>query len=344
MASGFFLGGVSEGIADAEKRALERDRLTQDNSLRTRALDLTEARDKASMGINERAQTLAEKNAARTASREDIARVDKQIAEISAVVGETVKNATAAGRDPEVIKRSVAPLVETASRLAARVGRDPSMFSAQVDAMLTGPTTTEKAAATAEGEAFGKGVGQARAAKALEAAGVDPMGNFKSKDELVKAENALRDDFVKQSGPFIQMRDAKNRLDSLEASGAGDMALIFQFMKMLDPGSTVREGEYATAANSGGIPAAIQGYYNKALGTGAVGKKVRKEILEQANAFYEKQAVQHDKSATVYSNIAKRYKMNPDNVVIDLAPAAAKPKKTGSGDIPPPPPGFNPVP
>ena len=35
---------------------------------------------------------------------------------------------------------------------------------------------------------------------------------------------------------------------------AGDMALIFSYMKMLDPNSTVREGEYATAQDAGSIP------------------------------------------------------------------------------------------
>jgi hypothetical protein len=32
----------------------------------------------------------------------------------------------------------------------------------------------------------------------------------------------------------------------------GDMAMIYAFMKMLDPGSVVRESEYATAQNAGG--------------------------------------------------------------------------------------------
>lgn len=323
MANGFFLGGVSEGIADAEKRALERDRLTQDNALRTRALDLTEARNKADMGINERAQTLAEKNAARAASQESLARVDKQIADTMAVVGETVKSATAAGRDPEVIKRAVAPLVESAGRLAARVGRDPSTFAAQVDAMLTGPTTLEKATAEAQGKAQGEGLGKAAAAKALAAAGVvDPNAGFKDKGQMAQAEGSLRDDYRKDAGPFITIRDAKNRLDNIETTGAGDIALLFQYMKILDPGSTVREGEFATAASVAGVPGQIEALRQKVVGGGFLSKDARKQIKDQAQKIYESQAVQHDKMVTQYANITKRLGLNPDNVVIDLAPAA----------------------
>lgn len=317
MAGGFFLGGVAEGMGDAEKRALERDRLTSETGLRTRALDLTETKNKADIGINERAQTLAEKNAARSAGMQGAATVDKHIAETMAVVGETIKTAVAAGRDPATIQKAVAPLVESAKRLAARAGRDPAVFDAQVGAMLTSPTLVEVAGA----KGTAAGVEKVATAKALTAAGFeDEHGGFKTKDEKVKAENTLRDDFVKQSQPFISMRDAKNRLDNLEKTGAGDMTLVFQFMKMLDPGSTVREGEYASAANSGGVPSSVQALYNKAIGEGSIGDKARKEILGQANKIFESAATQHDKTATTFAAIAKRYKLDPNNVAIDLAP------------------------
>jgi len=47
-----------------------------------------------------------------------------------------------------------------------------------------------------------------------------------------------------------QIREAAT---SKNPSGFKDMALIFAFMKTLDPGSTVREGEYATAQKNAGI-------------------------------------------------------------------------------------------
>lgn len=298
--------------------------------LRTRALDLTEKNQTASQGIAERAQTLAEKESARTAAREGAAVVDKHIAETMKVVGETVQSAVAAGRDPATIQKAVQPLVDSAKRLAARSGRDPSVFDAQVGAMLAGPTTIETTAATAQGKVEGEAKGKIAATRALAAAGVeDENAGFKSKDEKVKAEGALRDDFLKQAKEFITMRDAKNRLDNLEKTGAGDMALVFQFMKMLDPGSTVREGEYASAANSGGVPATVQSMYNKVVGGGVLGDKTRKEIMGQANKMFEAGAVQHDKLVTQFANVAKRSKLDPNNVIIDLSPSGGGGPITG---------------
>jgi hypothetical protein len=44
-----------------------------------------------------------------------------------------------------------------------------------------------------------------------------------------------------------------------------DQAAIFSWMKILDPGSTVREGEYATSENARGVPDTIKNYWNKVV-------------------------------------------------------------------------------
>lgn len=47
--------------------------------------------------------------------------------------------------------------------------------------------------------------------------------------------------------------------------GPASVAIVYKFMKSLDPASVVREGEFATAANSGGVPDNIMNVYNKLL-------------------------------------------------------------------------------
>lgn len=47
-------------------------------------------------------------------------------------------------------------------------------------------------------------------------------------------------------------------------SAQNDLSLIFGYMKMLDPGSVVREGEFANAQNTAGIPDRVINAYNKA--------------------------------------------------------------------------------
>lgn len=318
--NGFFLGGVAEGMESADKRALARSTLENEVALR-----------KQQLGISERAQALSEKNAARSAANDDVTRATTQISDLMTTAAETAKQGLAAGRDPATIGKAIAPLVEQAKRLAPYAKMDPTALEARGAALLTAPTQTEAtsaatnaAAAKAEGEAVGAARGQVRAATELQKAGVTPSP-FKDPKDKVAAEDSLRDDFLKQSTSFITLRDAKNRLDTLETTGAGDMALVFQYMKMLDPTSTVREGEYATASNSGGVPSAIQGLYNKALGEGSIGTKARAEILTQANKFYQAAGLQHDRLQNEFTKIAKSRGMNVDNVVINLAPNGVTP-------------------
>lgn len=310
MANGFFLGGMSDGISSSRKQGLAELANEQDVGLRTRALDITE------------------KNANRVAGQKDTERYDGLISDTMTQVSEIVKAGIAGGKDVATIQKAVAPLVQSAKDIAARVGRNPAALDAQVDALLTQPDMVT--AATVAGTA--KGAGQAAAAiaetRALNAAGYEAGGTIKDPKDRAAAENSLRDDFTKQAQPFVIQRDAKARLDNIETTGAGDMALVFTYMKLLDPTSTVREGEYATAANAAGVPSAIQGLYNKMIGGGQLDDKARNQIKSQANKFYESSAKQFDKLQTQFAGIAKRQGLKVDNVVIDLTPAEQTGKDT----------------
>ena len=59
--------------------------------------------------------------------------------------------------------------------------------------------------------------------------------------------------------------EGKIQKETDKPSPASDMALIFGFMKLLDPTSTVREGEYATVQNATGIPGRVTNAYNNAI-------------------------------------------------------------------------------
>jgi hypothetical protein len=59
----------------------------------------------------------------------------------------------------------------------------------------------------------------------------------------------------------------------------GDIAAVYTFMKALDPTSTVREGEYATAKNAGGISESLRNIVNKAIGNGFLGKEQLKDMM-----------------------------------------------------------------
>ena len=65
---------------------------------------------------------------------------------------------------------------------------------------------------------------------------------------VMNAANAMENTFMDMDWKKINGKMRLMKYDIAEPSGAGDMAMVFSFMKMLDPGSVVREGEFKTAA------------------------------------------------------------------------------------------------
>jgi len=68
---------------------------------------------------------------------------------------------------------------------------------------------------------------------------------------------------------------------------AGDLSLVFSFMKMLDPGSVVREGEFANARNAAGVPDRVLNLYNNLREGEILNPKQRGQFLAQANELAE---------------------------------------------------------
>ena len=64
--------------------------------------------------------------------------------------------------------------------------------------------------------------------------------------------NQLRGSIAKHNADFAKVQASFNKIERVKQkpSPAGDLALVFNFMKLLDPGSTVREGEFNNAANA----------------------------------------------------------------------------------------------
>jgi len=61
-------------------------------------------------------------------------------------------------------------------------------------------------------------------------------------------ENTLRDEFNTLTRDFRTVQDAHSKIKSVANTGAGDMSLLYSYVKLLDPGSVVRESDFATAA------------------------------------------------------------------------------------------------
>ena len=108
---------------------------------------------------------------------------------------------------------------------------------------------------------------------------------------------------------------ARVRAAGSDASGAGDLAMIFNFMKILDPGSTVREGEFANAQNTGGVDDKIIGLYNGIVNGKRLSQPQRDDFLAQAESLFEAQTTEAQKTATAFERIATNAGVNVNNVL-----------------------------
>lgn len=100
---------------------------------------------------------------------------------------------------------------------------------------------------------------------------------------------SVRNDVLRNSRTFLEEAAAFDRVQAASGSPspAGDLALIFNFMKLLDPGSTVREGEFANAQNTAGIPERIRGLYNRLVSGERLTEDQRRDFFSQARAQFD---------------------------------------------------------
>jgi len=127
-------------------------------------------------------------------------------------------------------------------------------------------------------------------------------------------------DLSKPVKDFVDVGFAYSRVVSSasDVSGASDLSLIFNFMKVLDPGSVVREGEFATAQNTGGVDQKIIGLYNRIREGDFLTPKQRADFLNVATRLYRGAEDQYKSIAEQYSNFAKEAGLDPALVIPDF--------------------------
>jgi hypothetical protein len=140
--------------------------------------------------------------------------------------------------------------------------------------------------------------------------------------ETLKAGEAdrIRDDFMKAGGEFVKVRDSYARVlaSAKEPSAAGDLSLIFNYMKMLDPGSVVRESEFATAAASGSLGERVKGQVAKIQSGQRLSDNVRKDFVDRSNALYSEALKSQLDLEAQFKSMAQRRQLDVERAVPDL--------------------------
>ena len=133
----------------------------------------------------------------------------------------------------------------------------------------------------------------------------------------IKDEASLRKEFNDQSKYFKGISQSFGKVLATDPTAAGDVSLIFAYMKMLDPGSVVREGEQATAANAAGVPSRVMNLYNRVLTGERLTGPQRADFRKQAQNIYDLALSDQSQIVARYTSIAEEKGMKPGTIIFD---------------------------
>jgi hypothetical protein len=132
--------------------------------------------------------------------------------------------------------------------------------------------------------------------------------------ELFELEKQVRKEYTDLTKDYRTVAQAFDRVAASQDTGPGDIALIFNYMKMLDPGSTVREGEFSTAQNSGGIPTAIRNTYNQAVAGERLTAEQRASFKSQAEDLFAAAAKSEERARVSLMPVIKKYGLDENQI------------------------------
>lgn len=225
-------------------------------------------------------------------------RVAQQGAELGKTTAET-KKLTAEARFEE-IKALFAP-----QNFRAALG----LTAAQTESARGSAASSYASAAASRATA-----GRENAAAKQILSGVIPF------EKRPEAEGKLRKEYSDQTKGYQDVKSAYSRILSVSApkspeeEGPADLALIFNYMKMLDPGSTVNTGEFANASNAAGVPDRIKNQYNKLVTGGRLNPTTRAAFTGQAKNLFNAASTQEKTVRKGVERIAKGYGLDPQNI------------------------------
>lgn len=148
-----------------------------------------------------------------------------------------------------------------------------------------------------------------------------------------EAEAKFRKEYSDQTKGYQDVKSAYGRILAVsdpktpDEEAPADLALVFNFMKMQDPGSTVNSGEFANAQNAAGVPDRIKNAYNNLITGGRLNPTQRKAFRGQAENLYKVAGQQEDTVRKGIGRIAKSYGLDSKNIFYtetEIAPTALK--------------------
>ncbi len=142
-----------------------------------------------------------------------------------------------------------------------------------------------------------------------------PKATLKEVTDLRKEVTKVSKNYIDSVGAFGKLRAAAT---APNPKGSDDTAVIFNFMKMLDPRSTVREGEAATVEQSKGVPDTIRNLYNKIVDGTPLTPEQRQDIMRTAQRQFAEVEAQQNKVFDFFEAFAEKNGIDPNDIAIDI--------------------------
>ena len=172
----------------------------------------------------------------------------------------------------------------------------------------------------------GASYANANATRAVAASNVTAAGMRRDQDTEMK----LADDYRAQSKGFKEVGDAYKQissvLDKSTTSAAATLAGATKFMKLLDPGSVVRESELGMALAASGVLDRATNYVNTLRYGKVLTPSQAKDFKKITQDIYGAAQAGQKQIDANYKRQAETYKLRPEMIIQDLGqntPAAS---------------------
>lgn len=138
---------------------------------------------------------------------------------------------------------------------------------------------------------------------------------------------SLRKEFNTEARPYKTINDALKNIEALGTKANPTpqdlQALVYQFVKVQDPTSVVRESEYANAANAAALTDKMSNYAKRVLDGQSLTPKQRADMVQTARALRAEAMGQYGKLADSYEELAGSFGMSPKTIVPNRLDASA---------------------
>jgi len=162
------------------------------------------------------------------------------------------------------------------------------------------------------------------------ASSVNVSTGQKGFDNELKLRGDFRGEPVYKAHQEMQSAYSQIQQSLKQATPAGDLAGATKIMKLLDPGSVVRESELGMAMAATGLLDRVQNYAQNIISGNKLTPKQRGEFQKLADALYGESVKAYNSKRSEYQKLGGEYGLNADRAVGAPASMAANP---GGGDI-----------